>query len=49
MVRFESAAYTTSPRGFKYAIRFGYVEAYIYGLWAKSIGLSVVLEHYEIF
>ena len=39
----------TSPRGFKDAIGFGYVGAYFKGWLAKSIGLSVVLKHSEIF
>ena len=39
----------TSPRGFKDAIGSGYIEAYFEGWWEKSIGLSVILEHSEIF
>ena len=39
----------TSPRGFKDAIGSGYIEAYFEGWWEKSIALSVILEHSEIF
>ena len=39
----------TSPRGFKDAIGSGYIKAYFEGWWEKSIGLSGILEHSEIF
>ena len=39
----------TSPGGFKDAIGSAYIETYFEGGWEKSIGLSVILEHSEIF
>ena len=48
-LNFLVSSIPTSPRGFKDAIGSGYIEAYFEGRWEKSIGLSVILEHSEIF